>query len=133
MLKSLAAHLAPALQQRPSSCADATAPLVAAEAIPSVITEAHSLPLSANVRRLTDKEIAQFREDGYVTGLPLFADDAVPHLQAISLSPSLPPPPPLSRSLSRSLSLRPSLSCRPRRWKCSSSLSARRRAFALTR
>ena len=53
MLKRLAAHLAPALQ-RPSSCADATAPLVAAEAIPSVITEAHSLPLSADVRRLTD-------------------------------------------------------------------------------
>ena len=51
----------------------------------SFVTEAPSLPLSPNVRSLTDAEINQFHADGYVLGLPLFAESAVPRLQAKAL------------------------------------------------
>lgn len=82
MLQRIAIHLA---HTQPRSAAAATTPLVAEDAIPEAITEAQRLPLSDDARRLTSAEIAQFREDGYVTGLPLFADAAVPHLQAKAL------------------------------------------------
>jgi|EP01043_Picozoa_sp_COSAG02_P058314 hypothetical protein len=97
MLQRIASHLqatATATQQEqprqlliPAGAAAATTgpPLLATDVIPEVITEAHSLPLSAGVRHLTNAETAQFREDGFITGLPLFAEAAVPHLQGKAL------------------------------------------------
>lgn len=89
MLHRIAGHLqATAPPRQLSASATSTTlppPLLAEDAIPEVITEAHSLPLSAAVRRLTDAETAQFHEDGFITGLPLFAEAAVPHLQAKAL------------------------------------------------
>ena len=76
----------PQLESYPcAKAATAVEPLEAERAIPPFVTEAPSLPLSPDVRSLTDAEINQFHADGYVLGLPLFAEGAVPRLQAKAL------------------------------------------------
>ena len=42
--------------------------------------------ISENVRRLSDKEKLQYENDGYITGLPVFSDDAQEDLNNLFIS-----------------------------------------------
>ena len=85
VLRRVAQHLGGA-QACDTSGAAAPAALTAEEAIPRFVTEAQQLPIASDVRKgLSADEVAQFRRDGYVAPLPLFAEGAVSRLQAKAL------------------------------------------------
>ena len=44
--------------------------------------------ISENVRRLSDNEKLQYENDGYITGLPVFSDDAQEDLNNLFISTS---------------------------------------------
>ena len=53
-----------------------------AAALGSRIPPVSALPLAAGARRLTADEIVQFRQRGFVSGLPVLAPEAGEHLVA---------------------------------------------------
>ena len=55
--------------------------------------------ISENVRRLSDKEKFQYENDGYITGLPVFSNDAQEDLNNLFIS--------LSSRLNSSIDLNP--------------------------